>query len=436
MKRIVTVAAALAVLLVAGPWAMGRMARDQVDARLDAWVALLPRVRVVEREWTGGWFRSEQRLVLQLEPGLGARQRPPQILLRNVVWHGPFPGFTGLGVARVDSHLEPGGQMRTQLVQIRTLVGFLGGTSTTLAAQARRIDRTGDAGTRGDTLAWDDASLSIDVSGDFSRFDVKGRLPRIEFTGKGDDALLLNDVRINGAGTRIAGDLYDSDLELSVDRLRVKTSRDQAFEVEDIRYAADTGHKGDFLDYELKMGTGAVKGEQLSAAGLELAEAHYDFSFRHLHMDTLQKLMAQVRASRAQAIEAGAVKAHAMGLLQHDPVFQIDRVGIRTAQGDALMRGTVRFVDVTAADLASGWPALVGRIVADIRIEVAQALVGKAPNGMTMQSAAIDGGYARLEAGRLFSHIEFRNGQMSINGKPWRMPVPGMSQPAPGQVGM
>jgi hypothetical protein len=74
-----------------------------------------------------------------------------------------------------------------------------------------------------------------------------------------------------------------------------------------------------------------------------------------------------------------------------------------------------------------GFMALIGKIEADITIEVAQKLIEKIPSGATSAGAAIDAGYAKRDGDRLVSHIEFKRGELTVNGK--AQGIPGLGGP-------
>ena len=66
MKKIVSVVVVLVLLLVVAPWGIGRVAEKRINAGLDQVVAQAPYLKVVERKWTGGWFRSEQEVTFEV----------------------------------------------------------------------------------------------------------------------------------------------------------------------------------------------------------------------------------------------------------------------------------------------------------------------------------------------------------------------------------
>ncbi|HWN46742.1 MAG TPA: DUF945 family protein, partial [Steroidobacteraceae bacterium] len=60
MKKIVVVVAVLALALIVAPWGVGKVAEKRLNAGLDKLVEQAPYLKVVDRKWTGGWFKSEQ----------------------------------------------------------------------------------------------------------------------------------------------------------------------------------------------------------------------------------------------------------------------------------------------------------------------------------------------------------------------------------------
>ena len=76
--------------------------------------------------------------------------------------------------------------------------------------------------------------------------------------------------------------------------------------------------------------------------------------------------------------------------------------------------------------------ALLPKLVADITFEAPQALFENVPNGNMIMGMGLDQGYVKREGGKVTSHIEFRDGKLSINGKsPQLPPMFGGQPPAP-----
>ena len=64
-KLVVAIVVALVVIVGAGPWYMGRVAHSRVDKGLDSLVEKVPYIRIAERKWSAGWFRSESLVTFE-----------------------------------------------------------------------------------------------------------------------------------------------------------------------------------------------------------------------------------------------------------------------------------------------------------------------------------------------------------------------------------
>jgi hypothetical protein len=116
-------------------------------------------------------------------------------------------------------------------------------------------------------------------------------------------------------------------------------------------------------------------------------------------------------------------------------------LGIVSPEGEGYIKGVIRLKGVTETDFQEGGNGWVSKLDADITIEVPQKLVDKFPNGATGAGLAVDQGFAKRDGEKLVSHLEFRNQELKINGKP--QPIPGFgpgpppdhmgSEPTPGQ---
>lgn len=441
MKKYLALAAALVLLLGIAPVGMGSLAQRRIDRGVDTLVASTPWLRVVERRWTRGWFGSEQLLTVELVLG-----KPLRFTVRNDVQHGPVPGFTSLGAARVRSHLVLDDATRAQLrallgtdepFRLQTRVGFFGGGKISLTGDAHQATVANQDGSR---IAWDAFHLDIGLTSSGEGYTLDGRQPRIEVSGaKPGEQLLLSDLRIDGQGTRIVGDLFDTDMEVHVGSMRFAQGGSAFTEMDDLHYIVDSERQGDFLDVAARMGTGALRNPALQAMGLDLKKVHYDFTMRHLHIPTLEQLMAKMKAAQkgdpALAMQPaqlfGALSEPGTELLRHAPQFVVDRIGIETAEGDGMVRGTVRFDGVTEADLAGGFQSLLGRLVAEFTVEVASALVQKMPQGAAASEQLVQQGYLRRQADKLVAELVFRQGQLRINGRVQGMPWSGAAAAAP-----
>jgi uncharacterized protein YdgA (DUF945 family) len=504
MKKIIVAVVVLLLALVVAPWGVGRVVEKRVDDGLDQLVKQAPYLTIVERKWTGGWFRSEQEVTFEVlgpwtralnaknilseiqkagaskpapgsesvpapeassdakavtGPGSAAADAPPvadkadkpvippmKFTVRNEILHGPMLWPASLGFARINTRVDLSDDVRKTLIEVfgtdepvhlSTRVHFFGGATTRLWGDGHTI-KLGDKST---TIAYDDYKLDVGYSSHLDHFDMDGKWPKFVVNdGTKNESVEVKGVYLTGANDRIKDtDLYAGDAKFGIDEIHVVGADKAETTIEDVHYVVDTRSDGDFISMKAQLGSGKIRNKELAALKFDLNEVHYDFSFRRLHTETLQKMMVAMKKMYAEPVMDVAAmnaammqpfKQYAAELLKYDPEFVIDRVGIVTPEGEGVIKGVIKLKGVTPEDFASSQPAaLLGKIDADLTIEVAQKLIEKIPNGNTGAGAAIDGGYAKRDGEKLVSHIEYKQGQLKINGKP--QAIPGLGGPPP-----
>ncbi|HEX6396704.1 MAG TPA: DUF945 family protein, partial [Steroidobacteraceae bacterium] len=381
-------------------------------------------------------------------PPPAAPVEPIRVKVRNEILHGPVLWPASLGIARINTRLELDARTRQKIVdifgsedpvRISTRVGFFGGGTTRLYGDGRSIRARDGKG----SLKYDDYTLDISYSGDLDDVDLDGSWPQLEILPAEGGSVLVDDVSLVSRNERILGDLYDTDLRLRVDTVRVVGPDKSEMRIDGVHYLVDTSLDGDFIDVAGKFGSGHVKSKELEEMKLDLDEVHYDFTLRHLHVKTLAEIYTRFKQMYAKPISTPAdldaamlapLRQQGAELLKYDPELIIDRIGVATPDGDGYLKGALRLKGATPQDLEMGFMALIGKIEADITIEMAQKLIEKIPSGATSAGAAVDAGYARRDGDKLVSHIEFKRGELKVNGK--AQGFPGLGGPPAAVEGM
>jgi uncharacterized protein YdgA (DUF945 family) len=501
MKKLVVVVVVLAAILLLAPFGVGKLAEKRMNHGLDQMAEQVGYLVVVDRKWTGGWFKSRQEVTFEVspafaqamnadkiedifneadaagepdveaedapaadeedaaatestdavdaadaadaaddsapdasEPEASAPANPLRFKVFNDVLHGPVLGLSGFGVARVDTTLDLSPETQAKIrevfgpkkaLDIRTRVGFLGGGTTTFTSEGRTITTKDDD----DEISYDTLKLAIGYGRNGDSYDIDGKMPKFQVKSKDGKQVLISAVTLDGDGERVKGDLYDGDFEFRIGEIKFdEPTGNSGFSVEDAHYAVEVDTENNFVTMAAKMGTGPFKNAALSSTGLELKEVHYDFSLRRLHADSLEKMFRSMRdvysvtpenktPEQVQAAIIEPMKEHGVELLKHDPEFSIDRVGFVTPEDFS----------------APGGMAVLAKLDADLTIEVAVKLAEKIPNGATMAGAAVDSGYAKRDGEKYVCHILFKNGELTINGKP--QAIPGLGGPPAGAMG-
>jgi uncharacterized protein YdgA (DUF945 family) len=367
--------------------------------------------------------------------------------VRNEILHGPVLGLSGFGIARVDSHFVMSDKTRKEVeeifgpknpLEISTRVGFLGGGTTTFKSEGRTIKPKDSKA----EITWETFKLAIGYSKNADKYDIHGKWPKLEVNDRGENTkFVMTDMTMDGDGKRVRGDLYDGDFDFGVKQFTVVGKDGENVEVNGLHYVVNMETKDDFTSMMAKMGVGEVKAKELSAQGIVLKEIHYDVGVRRLHTPTLEKMLAGLKTIYAKPLDTtlavndaifAPLKEHGMELLKHDPEFVLDRIGIVTPEGDGYIKGVVKLKGATAEDFA-GYPmSLIGKIDADITIDLSEKMLQKFPNGSTGAGAMVDAGYAKREGDRLVCKIIFSKGELTVNGKP--QAIPGLGGPPPGAM--
>jgi uncharacterized protein YdgA (DUF945 family) len=434
MKRLITVLIVMAALLVGAPWVIGNVAADRVNRGLDQMVEAAPYLGIVERKYTQGWFRSEQEVTFELLGGVTRSfGRPSRFTVRNEILHGPVLGFSGFGLARVNSTLVLDEKTRREIagvfgtgdpLRVSTRVGFLGGSTTTVSSEAREV-----ALADGGTIAWDDLDIDVSWSGNFDSIAVQGDWPRFEARNpKLKSFLRIEDSVLDVSSQRVKGHLYQTDGEFTIGELTFAGADVAATTLENLAFVVDSQDDGDFMSIATRLGSGRFFGGLLQGKGIEFKAMHCDFTVRRLHTETLVSISNTMAEAYRNPAAAALLEDDLLALLGHDPELLIDRVGFETREGAAYLEGVIRLKGATGKDLKMGALSLISRLDADLRFEAPQKVIESLNDGREAMMGAVDGGYAELKGDRVVSHLEFHAGELRINDKV--QGIPGLGAPA------
>ena len=372
MKKLVIVVVVLAALLLVAPFGVGKLAEKRLDRGLDKLVEEAPYLTIVERKYTGGWFKSEQVVTFEvfsawmkaLEPkameeamegeagsdgdaddaqgdavepaapaadaaeGDAAAPAEPAVpeaepklnemmrfTVRNEVLHGPVLGLSGFGVARVDSHFVMTDEIRKKVEEIF-------GPKTPLEVSTRigffgggtttfkSEGRTIKPKDSETAITYDTLKLAVGFSKDADKYDLDGKWPRLEVVNSTDQSnFVMTNMTLDGDGKRVIGDLYDGEFTFAVEKFGFTDKEGSKFEMNGLHYIVNTDTKSDFTSVSAKFGTGEVTSKELAAMGVNLKEVHYDIGVRHLHAPTLEKILAGFKTVYSKPID-NAVQAN------------------------------------------------------------------------------------------------------------------------------
>jgi uncharacterized protein YdgA (DUF945 family) len=427
MKKFGIIGAVLVLALLITPWGIGQLAANRIERGLDDWAVRAPFLEITERSYRSGWFNSDLKVTFELFPGLGrvaGDTESRRFTVHNDIRHGPILG-SGIGLARIKSRLDLSEETRKELAEalgsgepfdVTTIIGFSGSARTVVSAEARKLEKESGS------MSWEPLRLVYESSANGDTFTLDGQWPGIEGrSGEGGD-VAFRGMRISGGGKRIVGELFDTDVNFSVDEVRV-SEESGLTEIKNAHYIAVTEPRGEFVDVGIKLGCGALKSKEMN-----LTEAHYDFSLLGLHAATVDKLVVAME-SGAGSDEEAVIREQMLELLKHDPTFRIDRISFATEEGAGVLKGTVKLKGVTAQDMEAGAAGLIVKVVADLDFDVEEPMLVKFVGGVEQIEAMVKEGFIERKDGHLVSKIAFQEGKLLVNGK--EQALPGIGGPPP-----
>jgi uncharacterized protein YdgA (DUF945 family) len=433
MKKIaIVIGIALALLLVAAPWGIGRLAETRVDRGLDQLVAAAPYLRLAGREYARGWFRSQQQVTFEF---VGSGEPvPPRFTVRNEILHGPVLWLAGFGVANVHTRVEWPADVRAMFVEklgsaepmrIATRIGFFGGRRTTFIVDGNELTRTS-----GEKLAWRDARLVVTYSSSFDSVEMHGRWSGIESSdASGVERQFLEDVSLDGESERIENDLYDGDVELRIGRIGWESPSGKTA-AEDVFYVAEVDEDDGFVNVSFRFGSGELSSAVVNVPGGKIDEVHADFAVRRLDTKMLSQVVTTMKRSYEDpAAHVDAVRTQMLGLFAKDPELVVERVGFSAPDGAAYLKGIARFRGVVPEDFALGGLGLVAKAEAKLDFEADRKLLVGLPAGVATVDQMLESGFLRSAGEKLLSTLELAGGELKINGKV--QGIPGLGVPPP-----
>ena len=486
MKKLLIAVAILVLLYPAVAWLMGFAIEQRVESLADQGQLMVPQLHLtqktrhgvltsdedssyelgsqirVTRHYHRGWYTSVDEATVEMSsaafdalPALrpavattlsgGSERTPFRFSLRTVIHHGPLCGSKCFALAGAETHASFPGLLQASLtrlfgneepITIHTRFAFFGGSSTTVSSPAFEHAQIG----QDVRLSWGGLDGTMHFGARQDWYDVAATAPSLRLEGaKG--TLQIDGMSLDVRAKRALRTLYEGDSRMELKRVSVTdTDKARQFTVNDLLLVSENHAQDRFMSASYQLGAGAMVTQPLT-----LSSAHVDLTWKHLGLDSLESLVAAIRASgqeqnalvppaaRAQSMMA-ALKQPLEALLLEQPEIDIDRVSVATAQGQGLVTGVIRLVGVSAADFEA--PALLLRRL-DVRLDVAideaflSSLPGAGANALTQLQPMIDQGYLTRSNGALHTQILFRGGQPTFNGKPFNPAAVRPAVPAP-----
>jgi uncharacterized protein YdgA (DUF945 family) len=311
-------------------------------------------------------------------------------------------------------------------VSVSTRLHLFGGFSTRVSSPAIKDATIGTDG----HLSSDGFVLTIEESGHGDHFTTHGSAPHIAYSAADGSKLEVAGIAFDSSSKRALRTLYAGDANFVVKSVSLSGNPAKGLELSDFAVTSATRADDGYLNAAITSGTGAVV-----TTPLTLKSAHFDITFKHLEMESLEKLTSALRDLRADKTvdpaertqkTLGILQTQGAALLTHQPELGIDRISLTTAGGELLLTGGLRLHDFSAADIAPGADRtlLVQKVDIDLDFSCDEAFLKTLPGaGASLEpqlQTFVQQGLATLDNGKFHTKVLFRQGQATFNGKPFQ----------------
>lgn len=379
------------------------------------------------------------------EPAVAEKaSKPLQIHFINHIQHGPLPAFRGYGAALIKTELVLDAESKAQLAKLFGTANALEITSRLNYGGSGRVSISSPAFNTvmekdKEKVNWQGLSLEVGFEKDYKAFNVVMSAPGLTVDGLEGQSFKLGAVSLKGEvtqaypGTR----LYLGKTETTVANISYtdKVEAKKSFTLDQFKLGTEATMKDELMDFVARIGAA-----KLSFDNQEFTDFHYDYGVKRIHGPSLAKISVaytDVMSAPGDPDKRAALKAVwdevAAIVLQKEPELVLERLSVMTVDGEAKLAGSAKLAGATAADTANPM-LLLPKLQSNLDVTLTEALVAKlggasqkdpeaqkaAQAAMAQQIQAFEGqGFITRSGKLLSSKIEWKQGALTINGKPF-----------------
>ncbi|MBI1773612.1 MAG: YdgA family protein [Burkholderiales bacterium] len=476
--KLIAVVVVLAVAYPAAAWYTGKSVEAKLAESSMNQAKSSPYVKVVKQEYQRGIFTSVQDTTLELNltnfPGMqkpdfpvsdaaeqpstdtavAAADAPPaepvvaekvskpiQIHFINRIQHGPLPAFRGYGAALIKTELVLDAESKAQLakvfgtanpLEITSRLNYGGSGRVSISSPAFNTVMEKDK----EKVTWQGLSLEIGFEKDYKAFNVVMNAPGLTVDGLEGQSFKMGAVSLTGEVTQAypGTNLYLGKTGATIANISYmdKVDAKKSFNLDQLKLSTDASMKDELVDIAVRLGGGKLSFDQQ-----EFSDFHYDYGLKRIHGPSLAKISTAYSGAGVDPEKLAALKALwdevAPLILQKEPELVLERLSVVTTEGEAKLSGSAKLVGATAADAANPM-MLLPKLQSNLDVTLTEALLAKlggarqkdpemqkaALDAMNQQIQAFEGqGYITRSGKLLSSKIEWKQGQLTVNGKPF-----------------
>lgn len=466
MKKIIAVLVAAGVIGVpAATWHFGNQAEANAQNFATALSQAVPYVTVAGSDYKKGFLSSTQTIrLMPAIPGMDAKPGQ-EVVIENVIEHGPLPGFKSFGAARITHNIVWAPETKAKLAKVWgdqqpltavTTMSIGGGGSTTFTSPAV----TGKEAEG--TFAFKGLDGKMNFNANFDKIDYTLSSDGASFDDNKKEGFTLGKIAASGEQTKMAGTekIYLGKQQASFAGMDVTKDGKPMLSIKQIAYNAESiSPEANFIN-----SAGKLTGASLTMEGTDYGGLEYAFNMQKLHAPSLDALSKSLQAelgkmsadpknatapSAMNDVMLKVFKQHLPEMSKHSPTFSIDKMRVGNAKDYAQLNVTARLLPIVAADFDNPMMML-PKIDASMNVELSESIVallsGQAASKMggadpammakmtpemktqadaqTKQmveaqlAGAVQEGYIVRGNGKISAAIALKGGNLTINGKP------------------
>jgi uncharacterized protein YdgA (DUF945 family) len=444
LKKIsIGVIAALVLLYPLATWLVGFSIERRFDDVITQVREKVPYASVVEHQFRRGWYTSQAEMTLEflhdvpatLPSASATAAAPFRMTVRSIIHHGPICGADCMGLARADTRIVFSDQMQSAIAKIfgpldpmnvRSRLGLFGGGSTLFSSPAVKDAKLDD----GTIVNWGGLQATVNYGAGVDAYTMHGNVPRAMYSAPDGSRFEASDTLFDSRAKRALRSLYTGDSSFSLAHAAFAgAGGENPLSLDDLRFTSRVSADDGFVTMTMNLSSGSI-----AKAPVALTGAHFDVTFRHLEMESLEQLASVARelnqdrtltpAARTEKM-LPLLKQQSARLLAQQPQIAFDQVSIANAGGAAILKGLLQLPGVTSADFADSTnpKGIIQKLDADLDLTVDEALLKSLPGGVdgaTQLQRLASQGLVTQENGRFHTRILFHRGLLTFNGQPFR----------------
>jgi uncharacterized protein YdgA (DUF945 family) len=479
-KKVVGIAAFFAASLLAwggGTWFYGQRAQSGSHQLPKQFAAAAPYLAMTSNTYDAGFLKSTQTVKFKLQIPLLEELSEGEFTLQNVIEHGPFPGFAGIGAARITHNMiyPPRAEKfikdlwgdKAPFTSV-THMGLGGGGTSSFSSPA--FSKTLKDDGEDITVAFKGLDGKVDFTSGYKSLDYAFGGAGLDFVGADKNNIKLGALSFTGKQNKLDGSetIYLGTQKFNIAGVEAIADGKPLFTLQKIDYNVDMkSAEKDFLDMSAQ-----VLASGLKAVDTDFGNVEYSLSAKRLHVPSLEKFSNALKAQAVAAQTSTAPGAKTAGnykaindqftqaakdaipeFTKHNPSVVIDRIRVGTDKAFAQITGKANSQPLVAVELDNP-KVVIAKITAVANVEISDDFLAtvksliwrqmqadpsfkdmppelkkdmekQANEGVDQQLAmVVQQGYLKREAGKHTLQFTLDKSKAELNGKP--VPLPGL----------